>query len=144
MPSRQRDPRTVRHPRRSAGTHDRRARHRPRHLVLDGDERVPVPRRSRRGRPVCVVLDVAERDTFGRLRAYLYVEDPAGGWVAKGSRRFPKAKHALAAVGPAATMRPPCRGGGLGPFLTVPSKPGAGYWSGQRVRRHAGRSPSPW
>lgn len=95
-------------------------------FVLDGGERVRIigvdapevgePYADRataflaaliEGRPIFVEFDVAERDAFGRLLAYVYVEAPDGAWVAADGRRFAQASHALAVAGLADMMTMP-------------------------------------
>jgi len=50
------------------------------------------------GREVWLELDVRQRDRFGRLLAYVYVEDDAGAWSWSG-RRFTQANLAIMAAG---------------------------------------------
>lgn len=57
--------------------------------------------------PLFLELDVAERDVYGRLLAYVYVQDRGGAWVSQRGRRFTQANHALAAAGLATTMTVP-------------------------------------
>jgi len=57
--------------------------------------------------PVFLELDVGERDVYGRLLAYVYVEDRGGAWVTERGRRFTQANHALATAGLATTMTIP-------------------------------------
>ena len=95
-------------------------------FVLDGGERVRIigvdapevgePYADRataflaaliEDRPIYLEFDVGERDVFGRLLAYVYVEAPDGAWVAADGRRFMQASHALAAAGLADIMTVP-------------------------------------
>jgi endonuclease YncB( thermonuclease family) len=95
-------------------------------FVLDGGERVRIigvdapevgePFADRataflaaliKDKPIFLELDAGERDRFGRLLAYVYVEDPGGAWVAENGRRFTQASHALAAAGLADIMTVP-------------------------------------
>jgi endonuclease YncB( thermonuclease family) len=58
-------------------------------------------------RPIFLEFDVGERDGFGRLLAYVYVEDSGGAWVAEDGRGFTQVSHALAAAGLADLMTVP-------------------------------------
>ena len=59
------------------------------------------------GRDLYVEFDVQERDSFGRLLAYVYVEDSAGAWEASDGRRFRQLSHELALAGLATAMTVP-------------------------------------
>jgi endonuclease YncB( thermonuclease family)/biotin carboxyl carrier protein len=79
------------------------------------------------GREVWLELDVRQRDRFGRLLAYVYVEAPDGAWTWSG-RRFTQANLAIMEAG-------------LGDILTIP--PNVRYTelyvAAVRAAREAGR-----
>lgn len=58
-------------------------------------------------RPIYLEFDVGERDRYGRLLAYVYVENPGGDWVADDGKRYVQVSHALAAAGLADIMTVP-------------------------------------
>lgn len=58
-------------------------------------------------RPIYLEFDAGERDRYGRLLAYVYVEDPGGDWVADDDTRFVQVSHALSAAGLADIMTVP-------------------------------------
>jgi micrococcal nuclease len=60
-----------------------------------------------RGRDVFLEFDLAERDRFGRLLAYVYLDDEEGHWVSDDGMRLRQVNHELALAGLAAIMTVP-------------------------------------